>query len=208
MAGLADVGWGWWAFLGPLFAFVVWTVIDTLVVSPRRATSKFAGVQGALQRPVVRESEYLSSITWPVDDRPVTVRSTFIGGEASVRGMGGHLFVLATPLRVPAWAMHDVEVRQRRRQGDWDERFKRVESGIPVREGWATDPLRAAIAHFFDHPLAVGTLRTDRGELQHVASWSAVGDTRDPAAVRDLLTRFAGVAVAFDRAAVRPHPMA
>lgn len=205
---LADIAWGWWLVLAPLFALSVWGLIDSWIVAPRRTTTKFAGLQAALQRPAVRESEFLSSLDWPVEDRTVTVRSQYVGSGGSVRGMRGHLFVLATPLRAPAWAMHDLEIRQRRGRDTWDARFPRRESGVPVREGWLTDGARAAIAHFFDHGLAVGTLRTDRGQLQHVAPWSRIGDTSDPAAVRDVLTRFVAVAAALDRAAARPHPMA
>lgn len=205
--GVADIGWGWWVFLGPSFGFVIWTAIDAVIVSPRLATRKFAALAAALGRPVARESAFVSSVAWQVDDHPVTVRTVFVGSEASVRGMRGYLLVLATPLRAPGWAMHDVEIRRRRQAGAWEEQFACVESGVPVRDGWLSDGIREATARLLAHPLAPGRLRTDRGELQYVASWSQVGDTGDAVSVRDLLTRFGAVAEAFDRAASRRHPM-
>ncbi|WP_396627221.1 hypothetical protein [Luteitalea sp.] len=201
------VHWFWWMVIGPLAVLTLWVFVDSLVFASRRATTKFAAVQSALQRPVVRTSAFLSSLDWTIDDRVIAVRSAYVGSGGSVRGMRGHLFVLATPLRVSAWAMHDLQVRQERSRSTWDDRFTCIESGVPVREGWLTDTVRANIAHFFDNQLAAGVLRTDRGELQHAAYWSAVGDTSDPAVLRDLLARFALVAAALDRAATRRHPM-
>lgn len=200
--------WIWWMVIGPLAALTLWVFVDSGWIAPRRSARRFADLVHALQRPVVRESEFLSRVEWPAQDRTVSVRSQYVGSAGSVRGMRGHLLVLATPLRVPAWALHDLEVRPKGTRGDWDERFARVESGVPVRDGWLSPAVQQAIDGFFAHPLAVGRLRTDRGELQHVAPFADTGDTSDAAAVRDLLARFAGVAAALDGAASRRHPMA
>jgi hypothetical protein len=198
----------WWVVLVPLAALTVWGLVDSWWIAPRRAARIHADLAHALGQPTVRESEFLSRVEWMAQDRAVTVRSEYVGSGGSVRGMRGHLLVLATPLRVPAWALHDLEVRPHGTRGDWDERFARVESGVPVRDGWLSPAVQQAIDGFFAHPLAVGRLRTDRGELQHVAPFADTGDTSDAAAVRDLLARFAGVAAALDGAATRRHPMA
>lgn len=201
---LAGVHVMWWVVLGSLAWLVLWGFVEGTVLAPRRAARKFGALAAALQRPVARESAFMSSVAWQVDDRPIAVRTTFVGSAGSMRGVRGHLCVVATPLRAPAWAMHDVEIRPVGRTGTWDERFGCVESGVPVRENWLSDPVREAVARLLTHPLVTGRLRTDRGELQFVAPWSQVGDTSQAEAVRGLLARFNDVAMAFDRAAARP----
>ena len=201
---LAGVHWLWWVTLAPLAGAVAWLLVEELVLAPRRMTRKFAGVSEALHRRPVRVSAHVWSVEWPVGDRMLAVQSGQFGGSADhVRGPRGRLFVVSTPLRVEAWVRHDLEVRQRHRHGDWDVRFTRVESGVPVREAWLNAEVRQAVAHFFDHPLAVGLVRADRADLQHVAYWSAIDDTTDAAAVRELLARFAALADALDYTARR-----
>ena len=198
-----------WLLVGGLGAFVVWSLIEGWVVEPRRARQGLAAVAAALGATVTRVDEFLSRAPVELAGRALDVRSEYIGGQGThaPRGDRGHLFVMATRLASPKWEMHDVQVRQRRRTDAFEDRFALVESGVPVREDWLGAEVRSAIGRFYDHPLAAGTLRVDRGELKHLAPWRAVPLPVDASSVRDLLDRFAALAGALERAASRRHPM-
>lgn len=197
--------------VGAMAAFVVWALVDRWLVEPRRAASTFAALARATGRAPVHEDEYLSRLDLQVEGRDVVFRSQFVGsgGDSPVRGERGHVWVTATRLRPRGWEMHDLQVRQRRpRAARWESRFAIVESGVPVRDGWCTDAVREAIASFYDHPLAIGTTRVDRGELQHVGYWSKVRGADDAATVREFAARFADLAGVLERTAVRLQPPA
>jgi hypothetical protein len=184
--------------------FVVWTMVDGLVFAPRRARRRYDAIAGALQRTPVEEPDGSRRVEVEVAGRTLALRAVVVGGSgSSVRGERGRLWLLETPLRVTRWEMHDVGIRQRRREADFERRFAVRESGVPVRDGWLGGPVRQVLPAFFDSPLAVGTMRVDRGRLQHVASWSSVPDAPSPADVRALLERFSAVADGFDNAASR-----
>lgn len=192
-----------WIAVGALGVFVVWSLIEGWLVDPRRAREGLAAVVGALGGSVVRVDEFLSHAPVQVAGRALDVRAQYVGGQGqhAPRGDRGHLFVIATRLSSPKWEMHDVQVRQRRRGDGFDDRFALVESGVPVRDGWLDADVRSAIGRFYDHPWAAGTLRVDRGELQHLANWSVLKPLDQAQDMRDLAARFAAVADAFDRTA-------
>jgi hypothetical protein len=194
--------------VGALAAFVLWSFIDGLVLDPPRARRRFNAIAAALGLTPIDEPDDRRHVVVETGGRVMTMRAVHVGGpDASVRGAQGRLWIVETPLRVSRWEMHDVQIRPRRRDGDFDRRFAVRESGVPVREGWLTPPVQAALVACFDNPLATGTLRVDRGLLQHVVSWSRVPDQPAPGDVRALVDRLAAVADAFDTTASRRHPM-
>jgi hypothetical protein len=193
-----------WVPVVALGVFVVWAMVDGLVFEPRRARRRFDAVAAALQRTPVEEADGSRRVDIDAAGRTLALRSAHVGGsESSVRGERGRLWLLETPLRVTRWEMHDVGIRQRRRAIDFDRRFAIRESGVPVRDGWLGEPVRQVLTAFFDSPLAIGTMRVDRGRLQHVVAWSRVSEQPSSADLRRLLERFGAVADGFDNAASR-----
>ena len=195
-----------WSVVIGLGALVAWSMVDGLVLNARRARRRFDALARALQRAPV-EDEHGLRIDCEIDGRTITMRARHVGSQGSVRGETGRLWVTETPLRVTRWEMHDVGIRQRRRTGDFARRFAIRESGVPVRDGWLGEPVRQAVAAFFDAQLAIGTLRVDRGRLQHVVPWSSAPDRPTADDLRAFAARFGAVAEAFDTAASRRLPM-
>jgi hypothetical protein len=193
-----------WVPVVALGVFVVWAMVDGLVFEPRRARRRFDAVAGALHRTPVEDADGSRRVEVEVEGRTLALRSVHVGsGGSHVRGETGRLWLIETPLRVSRWEMHDIGIRQRRLDADFERRFAVRESGVPVRDGWLSAPVRQVLTDFFDSPLAIGTMRVDRGRLQHVVAWSRVSEQPSSADLRRLLERFGAVADGFDNAASR-----
>ena len=156
---------------------------------------------------------------WPVsfatavDGRAFTVsydyRSSSRGG--SYRGPGGDLLITSTPLSGSRWALHQVDIipmsenrllralEARMGAGSSDDRFRVVNDGVPVREGWFDADTRAAVTAFYDTTVARGPLWVKEQQVLHIVS--APWDGIDGLALRALLQQQAAVATAFARTA-------
>ncbi len=156
---------------------------------------------------------------WPVsfatavDGRAFTVSYDYrrSGRGGSYRRPGGHLLITSTPLAGNRWALHQVDIIQvsanrllraleaKMGAGSSDERFRVVNDGVPVREGWFDADTRAAVNAFYDTTVARGPLGVKEQRLLHIVSapWGGI----DGPALRMLLQRQAAVATAFERTA-------
>ncbi len=148
-----------------------------------------------------------------VDGRAFTVsydyRSSGRGG--SYRGPGGHLLITSTPLSGSRWALHQVDIAPMSanrllrameatlRPGSSDGRFRVVNDGVPVREGWFDVDTRAAVTAFYHTTAGRDPLWVQEQQLFHILSapWEGI----DGAALRVLLQQQGTVATAFERTA-------
>jgi hypothetical protein len=128
------------------------------------------------------------------------------------RGPRGHVLITSTPLAGPNWSMHQVDIA-RRKSGDWisggkptvtgdavfDGRFRVLEDGLPVRNGWLDARTRQAITTFFDSAPLPGPLWIQENRLLFLMQdpWKGI----DGAAVQSLLHRQAELADALESTA-------
>ena len=151
------------------------------------------------------------SFSTSVDGRAFTVSYDYrTGGRGgSYRGPGGHLLISSTPLSGSRWALHQVDIipmsenrllralEAKIGAGSSDDRFRVVNGGVPVREGWFDADTRAAVTAFYDTTVARGPLWVKEQQVLHIVS--APWDGIDGLALRALLQQQAVVATAFER---------
>ena len=220
VAGLAEMPLWAQLFLG-LFAFAVLVMALGPGREYRRYRATLEGLATDLGATAARgRDKWPVSFSTSVDGRAFTVSYDYrTGGRGgSYRGPGGHLLISSTPLSGSRWALHQVDIIPMSENrllraleatigaGSSDDRFRVVNDGVPVREGWFDADTRAAVTAFFDTSVARGPLWAKEQQLLHIVS--APWDGIDGPALRALLQQQAVVATAFERTAGWRGPVA
>ena len=213
VAGLAEMPLWAQLFLG-LFAFAVLVMALGPGREYRRYRATLEGLATDLGATAARgRDKWPVSFSTSVDGRAFTVSYDYrTGGRGgSYRGPGGHLLISSTPLSGSRWALHQVDIIPMSENrllraleatigaGSSDDRFRVVNDGVPVREGWFDADTRAAVTAFYDTTVARGPLWVKEQQLLHIVS--APWDGIDGPALRALLQQQAVVATAFERTA-------
>ena len=163
----------------------------------RRRQARLDSLATAMGGKLVSEPGYHWHVTATVADRTFTVRHRYLS-----KG-GGWVVFTELPLDGVS-QLHAVDVRRRLgrhpvdpRDADFARHFAVHDLGMPLRDGWMTPRVRGALAHFFAHELATGTLSIEEGRLVHRGFAPLRRYT--PLALRELLGRHAALAAALER---------
>lgn len=171
----------------------------------RRRQRRFAALAAALGREVRREGESRFSFEVEVDGRPVEVRHQHHGRGVGMESSAGWQVITAVPLRGVS-QLHSARIRPRLgrrrpvdpRDADFERRFVVQDFGMPLRAGWLTPRVRAALAGFYALDLPLAALDLEEARLVHRGSERLLGV--DGVALREMLARQVALAEALERA--------
>ena len=189
----------WLILAGVVFVVLLYRAIRK--IGERRRSEHFALLASHCGSTVEVKSETSQRFRAERADRMLEVRDEYRGGGLGDSSTGSRYITIGTKLRGRAWDLHSVGIRRRlgRSLTDPFEKAIKVEDlGMPMREGWLTPDVRAALTASFGAAHRLGTINIEGGEL----FYREAGSPRmfSPEALLKLIDRLVELAAAVERA--------
>jgi hypothetical protein len=168
----------------------------------RRRVRRFAALAGALGQQVTVVSPFHSHFAVDLAERPMTVTWRHLGGGGGSSSGGAWRVITSTPLDGVS-ELHSTQIRRRwslgrrPRGADFAELFAVRDFGLPLRPGWLSPRVEAAVVAFYELDLPLGELSIEEGCLVH-RMFAELGKL-DGGNLREMLSRQASLAAALER---------